>query len=178
MKLTKKQIRQLILEELADISGKGRLSDDSVDDQIDSLLIRFESESVDEDIKEEGLKFSLLTLLEAPADDVDEKSDEGGDDISDSSDIEAEEAGEPGKPPLDIDQFARRVSRLVQNYQNMLDIETVILNRARKYLEDNYGPEHVDALDETLETQFGLEVEPSDNEPPRPAAAGAGPGLS
>lgn len=176
MKLSKKKIRQIIMEELAHISGKGRLADDSVDDQIDSLLIRFETESVDEEaVQEEGNRYSLLTLLEAPTDDGEEESEEGGDEIPDSSDVEVEEEGEPGKPPLDVDQFARRVSRLVQNYDNLLDIETAILTRASSYLEKNYGAEYVDQFEETLESQFGLALDPADNEPRRPNAVGAGP---
>jgi len=175
MKLSKNTLRTLIFEELANISGKARLSDDSVDDQIDSLLIRFENESIDEELKEEGYLYSLATLIEAPEDDVEEESEEGGD-VPNSSDVEADAEGVPDKPPIDIDEFARRVARLVQNYRNLLDIETVILNRSINFVEENYGPGFVDALEETLDTQFDLSLEPSDNEPRRPAAAGAGPG--
>ena len=44
------------------VGKKSRLARDSVDDQIDSLLIKFESESIREDNEERDLNESLHTM--------------------------------------------------------------------------------------------------------------------
>jgi hypothetical protein len=182
MKLTRHSLKKLILEELASVKEKNRLSDTSVDDQIDSILIGFESKS-SIDVKEESRKYSLARLLEAPEDeeegeeDADLALDDEGVEFGTSADITATKAAEPSKPKLDIDQFAQRVSRLVENYTNLLDVETVILTRSKNYLMQNYGKDIVDAFEDTLEKQYGLSLDPPDNEQERPAAAGAGPSV-
>ena len=67
----------IITEELASISGKGRLSDGSADNQIDAMLIRFETESVNPDDVQESLRaFSLRALLEAPEEEEEEEEAE------------------------------------------------------------------------------------------------------
>ena len=175
----------IITEELASISGKGRLSDGSADNQIDAMLIRFETESVNPDDVQESLRaFSLRALLEAPEEEEEEEEAEEEPEptvdeepsFNDSTEVNDDAEGSQGKPPLDVDQYAQRVARLVQNYQNLLDIETVILNRAKKFLIQNYDEPTADAFEETLERQFDLSLEPKDNEPRIPAAVGAGPG--
>lgn len=192
MKLTKDSLRKLILEAMeeesaaggASVDSKTRLSTKSVDDQIDSLLIGFEAKSSVE-VKQESFKYSLARLLEAPEDE-EEGAEEGDEDLAlddagvefgTSADVTATKAAEPAKPTLDIDQFAQRVSRLVQNYTNLLDIETVILTRSKNYLMQNYDKSVVEAFEDVLESQFGLSLDPPDNEQERPAAAGAGPSI-
>ena len=63
-------IRMMLREEVAQTKVEGRLSEGSVDDQIDSLLIQFEERSL-----KEARRFSLLTLLEA--DDEAPSADQG-----------------------------------------------------------------------------------------------------
>tara|TARA_R110000787_G_scaffold249456_1_gene355046 strand:+ start:1496 stop:2044 length:549 start_codon:yes stop_codon:yes gene_type:complete len=180
MRISKNKLMTIITEELASISGKGRLSDGSADNQIDAMLIRFETESVNPDDVQESLRaFSLKALLEAPEEEEEEEPAPPVDDepsFNDSTEVNDDAEGSQGKPPLDVDQYAQRVARLVQNYQNLLDIETVILNRAKKFLIQNYDEPTADAFEETLERQFDLSLEPKDNEPRIPAAVGAGPG--
>ena len=172
-------IRMMLREEVAQTKVEGRLSEGSVDDQIDSLLIQFEERSL-----KEARRFSLLTLLEA--DDEAPSADQGdsqpvvsGEEdasmTSTSADIDADKPAEARKPKIDINQFARRTARLVENYDNLLDIPTVILTRAKNFLAENYDDSVGEELFEILERDYGLALEPPDNTPQPPAAAGAGP---
>jgi len=164
--LTAKLIRKIILEEMeAQLDEKLRLPADSVDDQIDALLIKFESES----IKTESVTRSLSALLfEAPEDD-----DEEGPSAVGSEERDQELSAEPIKPPVEIDQFTKKVVRLLENYESLLDIKTVIINRARNYLIENYDEAAADALEDTLDTDYGISLNPPDNDPARPIAVGA-----
>ena len=166
MSLTAKLIRKIILEEMeAQLDEKLRLPADSVDDQIDALLIKFESES----IKAESATRSLAALLfEAPEDD-----DEEGPSAVGSEERDQELSAEPIKPPVEIDQFTKKVVRLLENYESLLDIKTVIINRARNYLIENYDEAAADALEDTLDTDYGISLNPPDNDPARPIAVGA-----
>lgn len=167
MSLTTKLIRQMILEELeAQLDEKLRLPADSVDDQIDALLIKFESES----IKTESVSLSLSKLLfEAPED---EEEEEGPSAVG-SEERDQELSAEPVKPPVEIDQFTKKLVRLLENYESLLDIKTVIINRAKNYLIENYDEAAADALEDTLDTDYGISLDPPDNEAERPIAVGA-----
>ena len=178
MKITRSEIRNLIMEELATTRTKSRLSDVSVDDQIDSMLIRFEEQSV----MQESYLNSLALLLEAepedkgkkPKADTDEEDEE--DKTASSEDVEIDSGADPVTPKIDIDAFSSKVARLVENFPRLLDIATVILMRSRNFLEENYGKAVADEFEESLDRNHGLEISPKDNVPPRPAAVGAGPG--
>lgn len=197
MKITRSRLRELIVEEVANLHPRGRLSDSSIDDQIDSLLIKFEEESQapeeEEAYVEARSHISLSLLMEAEPGEEDEEM-EGGDDplpgeapapdeepesdlTTDSTESEIDEPSEPGRPKLDIDHFAGRVARFLSHYDSLLDIETVIINRTMQYLVDNYDQTVAEEFETTLDEQFGVSLEPSDNEPEIPAAAGAGPSV-
>lgn len=45
----------------------------------------------------------------------------------------------PATPDIDVSQFAGDVARLINNYQNLLDLEAIIYNKAQDYLLDKYG---------------------------------------
>jgi hypothetical protein len=147
----------------------------SVDNRIDSFLIKFESDSVvsDEDIVMESLKnLDLKTLFEqeTPAEDAAAAED---DDVEEDSE---EEAGEPVEPtgsermqsedpietpvlPLDVDKFASKVAKLILNSDALLDLKTVIVNRSLKFLTDNYDEGHAKRLLESLDSQFDIEID-------------------
>ena len=189
MRFTAVQIRKLIREEVTghqepSLGRKSRLSSDSLDDQIDSLFIKFESES----IKNEGISSLFNLMFEAPEDeDDDEDLNPGEVEAPDeeepneppssigSEERDEEVSGEPGRPPLDMDQFTQRVIRLIENYDSLLDIRTVILNRAANYIHENYDEAAVGDFEDTLEIDHGLSLDPEDNEQETPMAIGAGP---
>jgi len=162
---------------------KARPASDSVDDQIDALLLRYESASIREDreveINESLRKLNLKFLIEQasdappeepPAEDApdspappeeesDDKKDEppdpsGSGDMSVTAPAENQEV-----PDLDIDKFAMRTIRLVNNYKNLLNIEEAIINRAKNFLDENYGEVFVDEFLETLNTKYGLDLD-------------------
>jgi hypothetical protein len=143
------------------VGKKSRLARDSVDDQIDSLLIKFESESIREDNEERDLNESLHTMslkwLLREQEAFDPAADE---EATTGSEIRDEdEAAEEETPDLDIDIFSSKVARLVMNYQQLLKIETAIVNRAAEFLNSEYDDEHTKRFYAILEEQFDIQIE-------------------
>lgn len=142
MALTERRIRQIIREELI-IAEATRLAKDSVDDQIDAIIIGFEDLS-----KVVG---EARHLHEAPDDAKDDKDakDEvpdpppGSESAVDSSERTVEDPAKPNKPKIDIDRFTTQVARFIQNSSNMLDVKTVIINRSKKFLGENYSDDEL-----------------------------------
>lgn len=156
-----------------------RLSLDSVDDQIDSYIIKYEAEAAEALEKDEEMIFealrsrSLYGLLyeqdEAPTDlftgDPTQAppADDEAPPPEDSSDMKSELKPAPlVKSPMDIDLFTKKLVRLVMNNKRMLDVESVIINRAILFLKKNYSQEYVDRLKEVLETQFDFNMDKED----------------
>lgn len=199
-------IRQIILEQVeelfvdSDAEETTRLEKDSVDDQIDSFLIKFEKESIVEvdDAEAAGLNesfanLSLRVLLEQAEDvEAEEAEDEEIEDADETEDVEEEEEEVPEPAgsedvdpdveavesvpqlPLDMDAFTKRVARLAMNNEVLLDVKTTIVNRAMNFLLENYNQEHVNEMKEILDTQFDFDLGgPSDDPPPQPYAVGA-----
>ena len=166
------------------------LAKDSVDDQIDSFLIKFENDSIKKE-EEEGevskslSEMSLRALLneqEAAADepDTDEPAEEDAlpedpdaDEPIDSTAVDIDEPKDTPMMPIDIDAYIKRVARLAMNAEILLDVKSVVINRALNFLDDNYDKSHVSAAKEILSTQFDFDLNGSDNDPEAPFAAGA-----
>ncbi len=160
-----------------------RLARDSADDQIDSYLISFEERAIkasdDEDVLFESLREKSLRFL-FEQDEVEEVPVEGDEDLGDSpegtadestveppsgsEDVEAEESLTPKMPSMDVDKFAKSVVRLAKNANKLLDLEEVIINRAKNYLEKEYNDTYVAKFKETLEEQFGYSLEEFERE--------------
>ena len=143
------------------VGKKSRLSRDSVDDQIDSLLIKFESESLREDNEERDLNESLhnMTLKwllreQEAFDPAADKEATTGSEIQDE-----DEPAEEDKPDLDIDTFSAKIARLVMNFQQLLKVETAIVNRTANFLENEYDEEHAERFYAILENQFDIEID-------------------
>ena len=163
----------------------------SVDNRIDSFLIKFESESQspDEDVILESLKNMDLSILfeqDAAADDAaaaegdieeeaEEEADgeEGPEEPEGSEKIAASTGIEMPKLPLDVDQFASRVGKLILNADALLDLKTVIVNRSLKFLTDNYDEAHAKRLLESLDNQFDIEIDDPGAPVETPFAVGA-----
>lgn len=150
---------------------KARKALDSVDDQIDALILRYEASSIKEDddniatsLSENSLRF----LLEQ--EEFEEEPEAGGEDpagedpVADEppepSGSEAMDVDEPAEdqpiPNLDMDAFAARTVRLIKNYKSLLRIEEAVGNRIKHFLDENYGDKHVQRYLEILENQYGL----------------------
>ena len=77
---------------------------------------------------------------------------------------------------IDLKKFAADLSRLVNNYDNLLDMESIILNKGYSYIQQKYGEETVKALKDVLEQDFGIDVDRNaieKDEPEIPVAVGA-----
>lgn len=168
----------------------GRQSKDSIDDQIDALIIKYENDSIlddDDSLMESILKKNLRYLLfeqdedpiedEAPAEgeeDTSEPDPTGSEDISKKASGAKEEV-----PNLDIDKFTKRCARLISNYRNLLRVEEAIVNRIKNYLDEYYGDAYVTDFLEILENQYGMSIEEFNDEmmnsknPDMPFAVGA-----
>ena len=154
---------------------KARKALDSVDDQIDSLILKYESSSVREEpidkLMESLSKKSLNYLIEqddpladdtgdAAAEDAAEDSPESAPSPEGSEKMDVEEpAKEQLIPDLDIDAFTNRTVRLISNYKSLLRIEEAIINRVKHFLDENYGDKFVQKYIEILDEQYGISVE-------------------
>jgi|OM-RGC.v1.019753189 hypothetical protein len=155
------EVEPLDPQSKVDVGTKIRSSKKSLDTQIDSLFVKFEKESLvegeEEDLSE---NFNFKKFLK----EQDEDEEEG--------DLE-----EPEKD-LDVDRFSASVFRLLSNYDNLLTIEEVILNRAAEFLNVNYDLGTVDRFYDIMETDYDVEMtglprEGDDVEPPAKQGVGA-----
>ncbi len=156
------------------VSSKARKSLDSLDNQIDALILGYEKASIrskneSERISESLNNLNLTALLMEQEEGEDEAAAEEGEDEG-AEDEGAEDEAEPvgseamtadtaetqQVPDLDIDKFAFAVGRLVNNYNNLLNPEQVILNRAKNFLDNNYGDAYINRFLATMEEQFGI----------------------
>jgi hypothetical protein len=143
-----------------EVGSKTKLAKDSLDDQIDSLLLKFSSLSIidkeDEDQVNETV--SLYSLLYEVEEDVIDPAAEEADNPQGSEEVEVDEEADQPKPKIDIDKFALRVADLVKNYESVLKPEMAIVNRAIKFLEDNENEEHKLRFLDILENQHDIRV--------------------
>jgi len=180
------------------------LSKDSADDQIDSFILKFERDSVksdDQGLSESLLNMSLSALIkeqDAPEEEEEEEEvelspEEGGGDAppappapgtgsppedpppATSAEVEVDVAEAVPKLPLDVDEFTKKVARLAMNYANLLDIKSIIVNRALSFLEENYDEAHSQEMKEILDTQFDFDLDGGSEVPLPPFAVGANP---
>ena len=80
---------------------------------------------------------------------------------------------------LDIELFGNDVARLIQNYQVLMDMESIIFNKAKEFLIIKYGEEVAEAFAEILRVKHGLDFDSEidaleDIEVAAPLAVGAG----
>lgn len=140
------------------------LSPISVDKQIDSLLIAFQDDSAEVDsdqVVPEGITsmHTALLLLEAEEEQEDTTST-----VTSDSDKRAESPGAAMVPKLNIDDFASKVATLINTASKRLDVETVILNRAKNFISDEYGSEIGNQLIELLTDTHGIDLDGTDDD--------------
>lgn len=190
MKISVEDLRRIILEQVDDdepvtmnrATASVRLSSNSVDDQIDSHLITFETDSI---VSSEELVMESLGSLNLKALLFEQEEGEAGEEEemvgveppAGSEDIEVDEPIEPAKKPaMNIDSFAKKVAQLALGYRARLDIPTVVINRSINFLEENYDKKYVDAFKEILDTQFDFNIEP-EREAANATAGGRSPAV-
>lgn len=164
------------------VDEEGIDGEDSLDAQVDKFFMDYETEA--QSMKAEGKDWrrTVKRLLG----EADEDEDEGADDTADEP--EEDDAGidspeEPEKPSVDdinIESFVSSVVRLVENYDNLLEIKNTILRRAANFLAKNYDDATVEQFKDKLEESHGIEIGKSqrdheDEEFAAPKAGAAGP---
>ena len=120
---------------------------DSIDKELNELLIDFEAEARKSAVvnqPEELEETVYRKLFEAAAEDI------------------------------DLNSFAGNVARLVKNYQNLIDWESVILNKAESFINNHYGEDTARVLLDILEDDYDIAKQGKEEElPPAPIAVGA-----
>lgn len=119
---------------------------------------------------------------EAPADAGGMDLGGGGDDAGGMGDTggagEGEAEASVPMPKINLNLFASRLARLVNNYEALIDPRTIILRRAQTYIAKNYSQKIAKELMTIMELQFNMttktSVEKQDSVPNAPFAIGAG----
>ncbi len=60
---------------------------------------------------------------------------------------------------IDIDIFTSEIARLVKNYENLIDMESIIVTRAKDFIEERYGEELSDSFVDNLESKHDIEID-------------------
>lgn len=166
---TMKSIKDLFMS-IEILNENMRISPDSADAQIDGLILNYQQES----IAEGKLDSHFAQLLEAPADNEEEIPSA----VTGDSAMATDQPAISGVKQIDLDTFAQKVVTLYQNYQQLLNLETVIINRSTNVLrnagyDENAISEYIDILDR----DFGISNEKEDEirNAPAPPGGNAGP---
>ncbi len=137
-------------EEGGSDAEEGEISDpDSIDSELEALFIDFETASRKNALEEVSESLSLRILLE-----------------------DEENVGE-----IDLDHFTAEIARLVKNYENLLDMEKIIVSKASSFIASKYGEDVERDLLDKLKSQHDIEItvadEPPDSDLGIPVAVGA-----
>jgi len=62
---------------------------------------------------------------------------------------------------IDLDIFAGEVARLVKNYDNLIDMEKLLVDKAKNFIANRYGDQEAIDLEDKLATQHDIEVDAS-----------------
>ena len=71
-----------------------------------------------------------------------------------------------------LDSFASDVARLIKNYDNLIDMKSIILKKSLSFVEDKYGEEASKDLEDILSSSHSIDSDP-EPDPDPPLAIGA-----
>lgn len=164
----------------------------SLDQKVDAFFIKYEKEALPSMQKEIFVVKDFLHFLfeadePAPPTPPDAPGDLGGGDLGDmggppdmgGSDpgTEGEEEKETPSATVNINIFAERLARLVENFENLVNPKLIILNRAQAYITKNYKESVAKELMIHLELNYNLSqktlTEKETSAPPAPYAYAA-----
>ena len=155
-----------------------RRSPDSVDSQMDSLLLRYQEESSGEDELGETVMLDehFALLLE----DMPEEEESPDDMTTGDEQMRSDQPSDPRSQKIDIDAFAEKVANLHENFMNLLNIKPVVIARAKHLLEQGYPMEVIQEFEDVLDRQFGISYDKDGEEeerelPVAPPGGSAGP---
>ena len=79
-----------------------------------------------------------------------------------------------GDEDVDLQVFASEVARFIENYQNLIDWKSVILNKVETFITTHYDEDTAKNVLEILELDFGISKDEGKEEPSEtPVAVGA-----
>lgn len=159
-------LARLLREEDDSLSHETGASGASIDAQVDRYFAEYEASSRKEDAEEmpdasqmESIDWRDLLkgrLIEAGESD---KDDEGlGDEAPGADAMTGEEDEGLGLDSLDVESFANDVARLIENYENLLEIRSTVLRRAKQFLEKTYDDDVVSAFEASMRDDHGMEA--------------------
>ena len=113
-------------------------ADDTIDGEVNNLLADFESEAIasaeqDEALQGESVRFS--NMHKHPVSKLLFEADES---------------------PFDVAHFANNIARVIDNYQTLMDVEKMIFDKAKAYLEAKYGEQVAKEFEDTMEQQHQM----------------------
>ena len=156
----------------------------SLDQAVDRYIVRYEKESIptSETYENELFENKVLNfkdiLKEAFLKEADEPSDAPMPAPSaDPNTGEKKEMPIMATPQINLQDFARNVARLVNNFEELLNPKDIILNRISEYIKVNYDEKTSKELMDMLNTTYSLRTldqsEQDDNQWPTSYAAGS-----
>lgn len=69
-----------------------------------------------------------------------------------------DDAGKLGLESLNVEAFANDVARLIESYDSLLEIRSTLLRRASTFLKKTYKDEVVDAFEDSMRDDHGMEA--------------------
>jgi len=132
-------------DEVEEVSPDDKESlEKSVDDAIEGILVDYESNARKSAELQTESRYSLRRYLLTEADDK-----------------------------LDVDMFSSGVARLIKNYDTLLDMEAIIINKAIQFLEKNYDSDIAEEFVELLDVRHDISIGEDPDELEQPIAVGA-----
>ncbi|MBP04506.1 MAG: hypothetical protein CMA72_06960 [Euryarchaeota archaeon] len=132
-------------DEVEEVSPDDKESlEKSVDDAIEGILVDYESNARKSAELQTESRYSLRRYLLTEADDK-----------------------------LDVDMFSSDVARLIKNYDTLLDMEAIIINKAIQFLEKNYDSDIAEEFVELLDVRHDISIGEDPDELEQPIAVGA-----
>lgn len=168
---TEGEIARLLKEEDDSLAHESGASGDSLDNQVDRYLGDYESAAKRTEGDAFGVSVEQMEALdwrdlvkgrlitEAPEDEEDGEGEEA-EDVAPAPPAGAgdDDASKLGLDSLDVEAFANDVARLIQNYDSLLEVRSTLLRRASSFLKKTYKDEVVDAFEDSMRDDHGMEA--------------------
>lgn len=169
----KGHLARLLREEDDSVAHQTGVSGASLDAQVDRYLAEYESSSKKSE-EEDEVDVSQMEsidwrdlikgrlILEAGEGDKDEE--EAVDAAPGADAMTGDDEEKLGVDKLDVEAFANDIARLIENYDNLLEVRSTLLRRARSFLEKTYDDEVLDAFDASMRDDHGMEAGSSESD--------------
>jgi hypothetical protein len=139
----------------------------SLDAQVDRYFGQYESNA--KNTQEDGepsvdqmealdwrdlIKGHLITEANEDEDDEEDPDDAASEDDA----LTGQNNSKLGLDSINVEAFANDVVRLIQNYDSLLEFRSTLLRRAKRFLEKTYNDEVVEAFENIMRDDHGMEA--------------------